>query len=267
MPQQVDKTRSGSPPPASKSQPIAQPIADTPAPAVSPAQAIAPTPTPAPPAARTADEKIYKVHQTKIRSLSRPLDPKVSRDASAAVEFVVDESANRVRAWIGARGKYAPTAAAAGLGTGKPERLWVPNVRPQSFPSLISGHARWQALRLSRRQVQVRARRSCEFPRPVPLAPLTSAPLRARHISPTRCAARCHLSRPCKARWRPDDDRRRPRPRPRMVTLGVKGICIQWARLLDLLLDEEDVLLDCALARLQECGNGQDNEPRWRGQR
>lgn len=126
MPQQVDKTRSA-PPPSQSSQPQPMDAAATP---ITP---VPPAPAPAP--ARSADEKLYKLHLTKIRSLARPLDAKVSRDASAAVEFVVDEGGDRVRVWTEAEGKYAPTAVAAALGTAKPERIWVPIVRPSAIYS------------------------------------------------------------------------------------------------------------------------------------
>ncbi|GMK59375.1 hypothetical protein CspeluHIS016_0703900 [Cutaneotrichosporon spelunceum] len=116
VPKQVDRTRTGSPP--RQSPPVANPE-------------LAPAPNPVPSTASlTANDKLYKLHQTKTRSLARPLDTKIPRDESAAVEFLVDEAGTRIKAWLADEGKYAPSAAAAAMGTGKPERIWVPHVMP-----------------------------------------------------------------------------------------------------------------------------------------
>lgn len=86
-----------------------------------PSSSSVPAPTP-------ADEKHHKLHCVKLRSLAKPLDPKVPRDTSRAVEWTVDETGDKVRAWLGGVGKYAPTTTAAALGTRKAERIWVPDV-------------------------------------------------------------------------------------------------------------------------------------------
>ncbi|BEJ14719.1 hypothetical protein CspHIS471_0404860 [Cutaneotrichosporon sp. HIS471] len=123
VPKQVDRTRTGSPP------------------RLNPSSSTVPNPAPAPnPAILTANDKLYKLHQTKTRSLARPLDAKVPRDESAALEFVVDEGGSRVRAWLAGGGKYAPMATGVAIGTGKPERIWVPHAMPggKLFDTLVA---------------------------------------------------------------------------------------------------------------------------------
>lgn len=134
VPKQVDRTRTGSPPRHSTATSSSTPSA----PLASANTAPASVPVPAPP--RTADEKLYKLHQTKTRSLACPLDDKIPRDESAAVEFVTDEDGARVRTWLAGGGKYTPTAAGAAMGGGKPERLWVPHVMPggKLFDTLVA---------------------------------------------------------------------------------------------------------------------------------
>lgn len=72
---------------------------------------------------------MFKLHCMKTRSLAKPLDPKVKREDCVAVEWVV-ATAERVRA---RPPKYDPSKRAAELGTPKPERLWLPNVRSDAL--------------------------------------------------------------------------------------------------------------------------------------
>lgn len=84
-----------------------------------------PMPTPATSAAiPSAEDKVFKLHCMKTRSLAKPLDPKVKREDCVAVEWVV-ATADKIAAQPP---KYDPSKRAAELGTPKPERLWVPNV-------------------------------------------------------------------------------------------------------------------------------------------
>ncbi|CAK9786882.1 hypothetical protein CC85DRAFT_331550 [Cutaneotrichosporon oleaginosum] len=129
IPKQVDRTRTGSPPRSEQSG--AAPTVAAPPP---------PRESPVPPATLTADDKLYKLHQIKTRSLARPLDPKVPREESAAIEFVVDEGGTRLRTWLAGEGKYAPTSVGQAMVTGKPERVWVPHVMPggKLFDTLVA---------------------------------------------------------------------------------------------------------------------------------
>jgi hypothetical protein len=227
MPKQVDRTRTGSPPrPSTSSSPTASSAAPT----------AAPPPAEPAPAALTANDKLYKLHQTKTRSLARPLDPKVPREESAAIEFVVDESGAKVRTWLAADGKYAPTAVGTALGGGKPERLWVPHVMPggKLFDTLVARGKLPRSGPVCLPSPLPCSHRLCaassgsfilpskERDEPLavarPRAALTSAPRHPRHLASARCARR-HRARPHAPRWRSGGYRRRPRPRAR---LGVR---------------------------------------------
>lgn len=118
MPPQVDKKRE---PPRQEEKPLppsAQQDESNTTPAAAP-----PTPAPAA-AAPSAEDKVFKLHCMKTRSLAKPLDPKVKREECVAVEWVV-ATAGKVRSQPP---KYDPSKRTAELGTPKPERLWIPYV-------------------------------------------------------------------------------------------------------------------------------------------
>lgn len=114
MPPQVEKKRL---PPQSQQQtaPATQQFEGSSSAGSSPAS----TPTP------SAEEKLYKLHCIKTRSLAKPLDPKIKREDCVAVEWVV-ASADKI---LAAPAKYDPSKRAVAFGTPKPERIWIPNVR------------------------------------------------------------------------------------------------------------------------------------------
>lgn len=118
MPPQVDKRRE---PPRQEEKKSLQPSAQQNEPSPAPAAAL---PTPAPVAAPSAEDKVFKLHCMKTRSLAKSLDPKVKREECVAVEWVV-ATADKLRTQPP---KYDPSKRAAELGTPKPERLWIPNV-------------------------------------------------------------------------------------------------------------------------------------------
>lgn len=117
MPPQVDKKRE---PPKPEQWPLPSSVQQA-----EPGAALSTTPNSSVPAAiPSAQDKVFKLHCIKTRSLAKPLDPKVKREECVAVEWVV-AAAEKVRTQPP---KYDPSKRAAELGTPKPERLWIPNV-------------------------------------------------------------------------------------------------------------------------------------------
>jgi len=138
MPKQVDRTRSAKVdqevlPPSVIAERAAEAQAKT---ATDSTDSAAPAPVPAPETPPSASPtwtespiyaKLHKLHCVKIRSLSKPLDPRAPRDQSLAVEWTVDLAGERVRGWSSTE-QFKPDKAAAALGERKPERIWVPEV-------------------------------------------------------------------------------------------------------------------------------------------
>lgn len=122
MPPQVDKKRE---PPKPEQRPVPPSVQQADSTAAPAPTAAAPMPAATP----SAEDKVFKLHCMKTRSLAKPLDPKVKREDCVAVEWVV-AAAERVRA---RPPKYDPSKRAAELGTPKPERLWLPNVRSDAL--------------------------------------------------------------------------------------------------------------------------------------
>lgn len=159
MPKQVDRTKR-------------EPVRTTPVASTSEAvellssgnvQPSADPPAQQPTTTSTADDKIYKSHVMKLKSLAKPIDPKVPRADGCAVEWGIDEKREKLDAWL-AGGKYAPSTAAAALSESKPERIWIPLVR--HLPTeLTPDHAWRQAPRHSEVQIQAPTRKRMTFPR------------------------------------------------------------------------------------------------------
>lgn len=269
MPKQVDKTRSAPPPDPTKLPPsvIAEQEREaeesrareqsTSTPTPVPASALAPSAAPAVTPAALASTitwtdspayaKLHKIHCVKVRSLSKPLDPRTPREQSRAVEWTVDLGGERVRTWAAQTDSFKPDKAAVTLGERKAERIWVPEVgwltRKGTNPQVMPGGKLFDNITSAAKLTS--GGEVC----PLLCSALTPAPLAHPCLSPAWHSDSAGAHRPLSPRRPTAGPRRRPRPRSRMEVSRVymHGGIARGGRLFDLGLGEEDVPLDCGL--------------------